>query len=254
MSFIGPTNKPFGFVPRTQQFTVGGIFKIGMIQFDAGLILANLGDVQQYLGLRDRVEAIEVRVADPANVNMLVPDLQKISERVTGDPLAFSVTTWQGANMDFFRALQVERVTMFLILSLIIVVASFNIITGQMMLVSDKMADIAILRTMGATKQQILKVFFLNGMLLGGLGTVAGIGLGMVAVWNMQALVNGVQALTGVNLFPGDVYFLSELPARVNWADVGSIVAVALILTMLASIYPAWKASRLDPVRLLKQG
>ncbi len=245
---------PFGFIPRIAQLRVGGIFTVGMVQFDQGMVLANLKDLQSFLGVKDRVQAIEIRVAEPTRINSYVGPVQEAALKVGADPMDVMVTTWENTNADFFRALQVERVTMFIILSLIVLVAAFNIITGQMMLVNDKMSDIAILRTMGATQRQVLTIFFCNGMLLGGLGTLAGLGTGMLAVWNMQGIVSFVQDLTGVNLFPGDVYFLSELPARISWSDVGAVLGVALLLTVLASLYPAWKASRLVPVTLLKRG
>ena len=143
---------------------------------------------------------------------------------------------------------------MFIILSLIILVAGFNIITGQMMLVNDKLADIAILRTMGATRGQIRTIFLLNGLWLGGLGTLGGVAVGLLGVWQMPALVDGIRALFGINLFPQDVYFLSELPSRLSLLDLGSVVGLALMLTLLASLWPAIRAARLNPVELLRRG
>jgi lipoprotein-releasing system permease protein len=143
---------------------------------------------------------------------------------------------------------------MFIILSLIVLVAAFNIITGQMMLVNDKLADIAILRTMGATQRQIRKIFLFNGMLLGGLGTLAGVVLGMVIIFNITAIVNGIRSAFGIDLFPSDVYFLSELPGRMSLTDTALVIGMALLLTLLASLYPAWRAAQFNPIELLRRG
>ncbi len=242
-----------GFIPRTQAVTVAGFFQVGMVQFDAGLMIAPIQDVQAFAGLRDRITALEVTLADPDRVKHLQPILYETSTAFAPTPLDVTVTTWHDTNRDFFRALQVERVTMFIILSLIVLVAAFNVISGQMMLVNDKLADIAILRTMGATQRDIRTIFFMNGLLLGGLGTLAGVVIGALGVWNMDALVNGIQALTGVNLFPGDVYFLTELPSRLAWGDMLAVVGMSMVLTVLASLYPARRAAQFDPVELLRR-
>lgn len=244
-----------GFVPRTTQLRVGGLFNIGMVQFDNGMILARIDDVQRFLRMGDLVTAVEVRVKNPLEIGTYVEKIRETTMRVTGaEIMDVRVNPWDASNRDFFNALQVERVTMFIILSLIVLVAAFNIITGQMMLVNDKLADIAILRTMGATRGQVMRIFFLNGMLLGGMGTAGGLLVGMVFVWNIQTLLNWLEAWFGVRLFPGDVYFLSELPARMNWNDTVSVLVMSLILTILASWYPAWRASRFNPVELLRRG
>lgn len=242
-----------GFIPRTRGFTVAGTFNVGMVQFDSGLVIGDIDDIQQFAGTRGRVSAVEVRLANPEDVQKLKPSVYEIASRFAPSPLDVSVTTWHDTNQDFFRALQVERVTMFIILSLIVLVAAFNIISGQMMLVNDKLADIAILRTMGATKADIRNIFFFNGLMLGGLGTLGGVVVGALGVVNMNHLVDFVQALTGVNLFPGDVYFLAELPSRLAWSDMVSVVGMALVLTILASLYPAWRAAQFEPVELLRR-
>ncbi|MCP5405792.1 MAG: lipoprotein-releasing ABC transporter permease subunit [Pseudomonadaceae bacterium] len=242
-----------GFIPRTRGFTVAGTFRVGMVQFDSGLVVGGIEDIQQFAGMRGRVSAVEVRLANPEDVEKLKPAVYEIASRFAPSPLDVSVTTWHDTNQDFFRALQVERVTMFIILSLIVLVAAFNVISGQMMLVNDKLADIAILRTMGATRADIRNIFFFNGMMLGGLGTLGGVVVGALGVVNMQRLVDGIQALTGVNLFPGDVYFLSELPSRLAWGDMTAVVGMALVLTILASLYPAMRAASFEPVELLRR-
>ena len=242
-----------GFIPKMQVFKVAGIFSVGMVQFDAGLLLAPIEDVQKFAGAGTRVSAVEVKVQDPARVGKYQVPVTNVASRFAPSPLDVSVSTWEQGNKDFFQALQVERVTMFIILSLIVLVAAFNIISGQMMLVGDKLSDIAILRTMGATERQIRNIFFYNGMLLGGMGTLGGVAVGMLGVWNMGHIVDGVKAMFGVNLFPGDVYFLSELPSRLAWGDLASVVAMALVLTILASLYPAWRAAKFNPVELLRR-
>lgn len=243
-----------GFIPRTGNFAVAGTFNVGMVQFDNGLVLGRMADVQQFLRRGDRVDAIEIHLRDPQQIDALMPKMMRVAEQYAPADAAIVLTPWTESNAEFFRALQVERVTMFIILSLIVVVAAFNIITGQMMLVNDKMNDIAILRTMGATQAQIRKIFLYNGLLLGGLGTLGGIVLGMICVWNMGALVDFIKKITGVDLFPKQVYFLNELPGKLSAVDMGMVVGMALLLTVLASLYPAWRASLFNPVELLRRG
>jgi len=243
-----------GFIPRTGQFGIAGTFKLGMLQFDNAMVLGRLEDVQAFLGRGDAVDAVEIRVQDPEHIEKMMPEIMRVADRFAASPVDVSVIPWTEQNADFFRALQVEQVTMFIILSLIVLVAAFNIITGQMMLVNDKMSDIAILRTMGATQRQIRRIFLYNGLLLGGIGTAGGVGLGMLVVWRMTALVMLIKQVTGVDLFPSDVYFLSALPSKLSVMDMVNIVALAVVLTVLASLYPAWRASRFDPVELLRRG
>ncbi|RYG59498.1 MAG: lipoprotein-releasing ABC transporter permease subunit [Alphaproteobacteria bacterium] len=243
-----------GFMPRTGQFGVAGTFNVGMVQFDNALVLGKLEDVQGFLGRKDGVDALEIRLEDAQEINALMPQILDVADQFADSPMDVSVVPWTVANAEFFRALQVERVTMFIILSLIVLVAAFNIITGQMMLVNDKMGDIAILRTMGATQGQIRRIFLYNGLMLGGIGVAGGIALGMLVVWRMADVVNGIKALTGIDLFPSEVYFLSELPGRINANDMLNVVGMAMVLTVLASLYPAWRASKLNPVELLRRG
>jgi lipoprotein-releasing system permease protein len=243
-----------GFIPRTGQFGVAGTFNVGMIQFDNALVLGKLEDVQRFLGRREAIDALEIRLDDPQKIEIVTPQILEVADRFAESPVDVTLIPWTVTNAEFFRALQVERVTMFIILSLIVVVAAFNIITGQMMLVNDKMSDIAILRTMGATQRQIRRIFLFNGLLLGGIGVAGGIVLGMLIVWRMAELVDLIRALTGVNLFPSEVYFLSELPGKISVTDMVNVVGMAMLLTVLASLYPAWKASKLNPVELLRRG
>ncbi len=244
---------PFGFVPRAMQYPVGGTFSVGMVQFDNALAIMQLADAQEFLRRGEAVDALEIRIANPEEIDVLGPQIFAAAQKYAAAP-DIALTPWTVSNGEFFRALQVERVTMFIILSLIILVAAFNIITGQMMLVNDKLSDIAILRTMGATQGQIRKIFFYNGLLLGGMGTAAGTALGLLIIFNMTAVVNGIRAVFGIDLFPRDVYFLSELPGRISILDLAAVLGMALGLTLLASLYPAWRASRFHPVELLRRG
>ena len=163
-----------------------------------------------------------------------------------------SLYTWQQSNASFFNALQVERNVMFLILSLIIMVAALNMISGLIMLVKDKGRDIAILRTMGATRGMVLRIFFLSGASVGVVGTAAGFGLGLLVVDNIEAIRQGLQALAGTDLFNAEVYFLSRIPAEIDWGEVWSVLGMALGLSFGATIYPAWRAAKLDPVEALR--
>lgn len=244
---------PFGFVPRTMAYDVAGTFSVGMVQMDNALVLMNLADAQEFFRRGDSVDALEIRVQNPAEIEAMAPAIFKVAQRYADAP-DIALTPWTVSNGEFFRALQVERVTMFIILSLIVLVAAFNIITGQMMLVNDKMADIAILRTMGATRGQIRRIFLFNGLMLGGLGTLAGTALGFVLIFNITGVVNGIRAAFGIDLFPSDVYFLSELPGRISLLDTSLVLTMAFTLTLLASLYPAWRAAQFNPIELLRRG
>lgn len=244
---------PFGFVPRALAYDVAGSFSVGMVQMDNALVLMNLADAQEFFRRGDAVDALEIRVQNPTEIEAYSPAIFRAAQAYAAAP-DISLQPWTLTNGEFFRALQVERVTMFIILSLIVLVAAFNIITGQMMLVNDKLADIAILRTMGATQRQVRKIFLLNGMLLGGLGTLAGVVLGVVIIFNMTAIVNFIRSAFGIDLFPSDVYFLSELPGRMSLIDTALVIGMALVLTLLASLYPAWRAAQFNPIELLRRG
>ena len=235
-----------GFVPRMMRVTVGGIFKIGMYQYDSGMIFMPLELAQMFFKYKDRVSAIEIQVDNPMMI-----DSYKSTLLETVKPFG-RVSTWADANNQFFSALQIEKVTMFIILTLIVLVAAFNIITGQMMTVNQKGRDIAILRTIGAKRGDILRIFFFSGFFVGLIGTISGLILGLLVVFNLQGIVDLVESLTGAEVFSSQVYFLSELPAQIVYSDIGLVVAISLVLSLLASIFPAWRATRLDPVEALR--
>jgi lipoprotein-releasing system permease protein len=210
------------------------------------VIFMPLEAAQLYFQLDGRANELEVMVEDPDRVWAYRED---IAAALGG---AARLVDWQQANASFFTALKVERNVMFLILSLIIMVAAFNIISGMIMLVKDKGRDIAILRTMGATRGTIMRIFFMSGATIGVVGTLAGFLLGVAFAANIETIRQWLQGLTGTELFAAEIYFLSHLPARIEVLDVVSVVAMGLALSLLATIYPSWRAARLDPVEALR--
>jgi lipoprotein-releasing system permease protein len=240
------TRTVMGFIPRMVPMKVGAIFDIGMNQYDDGLVYMSVSNAQKFFKLKDGVTALDIHVKNPSDIENIVSFMKESTRPYT------TIRTWQQSNRQFFSALQVERVSMFIILSLIVVVAAFNIITGQMMLVNDKRGDIAIMRTMGAQRRQILNIFFFNGMLIGGFGTILGTGTGLLIVQYLESIVTFIEGLTGAAIFSGEGYFLDELPSQVIFSDIMMIIGISLVLTLLASLYPAWRACRMDPVEVLR--
>ena len=238
---------PFGNVPRMRGYRVAALFKVGMYEYDNSFIYMPLGAARLFFNLPDgAVSNLEVMVDDPDAVWTLG---REIRDRLGP---AVRLYNWQQSNASFVGALKVERNVMFLILTLIILVAAFNIISSLIMLVKDKGRDIAVLRAMGATRGMIMRIFFLSGASIGVAGTIAGFVLGLLLSLNVETIRSLLQKLTGATLFPEEIYFLSRLPAKVDPAEVASIVAMALALSMLATVYPAWRAARLDPAEALR--
>jgi lipoprotein-releasing system permease protein len=248
LTLISPqgTATAFGTVPRMKAYEIGAIFEVGMFEYDNTLIFMPLETAQLYFQLEERANELEVMVADPDRVGGYRRELAPL----VGN--AGQLVDWQQANASFFTALKVERNVMFLILSLIIMVAAFNIISGMIMLVKDKGRDIAILRTMGATRGAIMRVFFMSGAAIGVTGTIGGFLLGLGFAANIDTIRHWLQALTGTDLFSAEIYFLSHLPARIEAFDVLSVVLMSLGLSLLATLYPSWRAARLDPVEALR--
>ncbi len=248
LALISPkgTATPFGTVPRIRSFEVAAIFEVGMFEYDSSFVFLALSDAQAYLDLADRASAIEVMVEDPERIRELRPAL---AAAVGG---AGRLIDWQQLNRHFFAALETERNVMFLILTLIVLVAAFNIVTGLTMLVRSKGRDIAILRTVGATRSSILRIFVLAGSTLGVVGTLAGLVLGLAFALNIDTIRGWLEGLTGAELWAAEIRFLSQLPARVEFGATARVVAMGLVLSFLATIYPALRAARLDPVEALR--
>lgn len=236
----------FGTVPRLQAYTVVATFEVGMFEFDSSFIFMPLEAAQQYFRLGDTVNQLEVFVANPDDLLR-----QRVAIGVVLDPEQ-RLFDWQQSNSTFFNALQVERNVMFLILTLIILVAAFNIISSLIMLVKDKGSAIAILRTVGASRGAIMRIFFIVGASIGVVGTLAGTILGLLFAHNIESLRRAIESLTGNDLFAAEIYFLSQLPAEVDNGEVIMVVGMALGLSILATLYPSWRASRLDPVEALR--
>ncbi len=249
ISLISPKGSvtAFGTVPRVRSYEIAATFNVGMFEYDSSFVFMPMEAAQVYFQLPpDAVTHLEVMVADPDRVN-------EVSAAIwTGARRDLRIYDWMQANASFFNAIQVERNVMFLILTLIILVAAFNIISSLIMLVKDKGRDIAILRTMGATQASIMRIFFLAGASVGVVGTAFGVALGLAFSYNIENIRQGLQALTGTELFSAEIYFLSQLPAKVDPLEVLLVVVMALGLSFGATIYPSWRASRLDPVEALR--
>jgi lipoprotein-releasing system permease protein len=236
----------FGIMPRLKRTAVGAIFEVGMYEYDNTFVYMPLQVAQPFMQLRDAVSSLDV-VLDDINA---VP--RKVLEILRTLGPGYLVRDWQTINRSFFNAIQVERNVMFLILTLIILVAAFNIISSLIMLVKDKGRDIAVLRTMGATRGMVMRIFFLAGASLGLVGTVAGSVLGVLFAVNIEAIREFVEGFADSNLFAPEIYFLSHLPSQIEPMQVTGIIVMAMALTFLATLYPSWRAARLDPVEALR--
>lgn len=237
---------PAGVAPRLKRFTVVGIFKADHGQYDSGLALVHLDDAARLFRFEDAIGGLRLKLSDPLRA-------PSASRRIASDLGGrFWVVDWTQLNANWFRALQLEKTMMFLILTLIIAVAAFNIVSTLIMVVTDKRSDIAILRTLGASPGMILGIFVMQGTVIGAFGTLVGLAGGVALASNVESLVPRLEAMLGRKILPADVYYITEVPSELHWPDVGLITTMAFLLTVLATLYPAWSASRTQPARALR--
>jgi len=237
---------PFGVTPRMKTYPVAAIFRIGMSNFDGSFVFMPLGEAQAYFNLDGQANVIEIYLDDPDRIDAMRERITAAEQRPMID------TDWRQNDRGLIDVLGVEANVMFAILSLIVLVAALNIVSGLIMLVKDKARAVAVLRTMGATRGAIMRVFLIIGATIGLLGTAVGVALGLLVAHNVEPIRKGLSWLLGVNLFPSEFYYLSQLPSRIEMHDVVAVAAMALILSLGATIYPSWRAARLDPVEALR--
>jgi lipoprotein-releasing system permease protein len=239
------TTTPAGILPRIRRFTVVGVFEIGMFEYDRNLALIHIADARKLFRLGDRVTGVRLKLEDMFAAPRIV---RQVAQKV---PQGVLVSDWTREHANFFRAVQIEKTAMFVILALIIAVAAFNIVSTLVMVVTDKQSDIAVLRTLGATPGSILAIFVIQGTAIGLVGTALGIVGGVALALNVETVVGMIERLAGLKFLAPDVYYISDLPSDLHWNDVALTSAVALMLTVLATLYPAWRAARTRPAEAL---
>ena len=237
---------PAGVIPRLKQFTVAGIFEVGMFEFDSGLALVHLQDAQKLYQMGDAVSGLRLRLDDLFTARGVARELMT---KLGGDLYA---TDWTRSHANFFRAVEIEKRVMFIILTLIVAVAAFNIVSTLVMLVTDKQADIAILRTLGASPGSVVQIFMIQGALIGVIGTLSGVVLGVLIGFNVDTVVPFIEHLLGFKFLAKDVYYISDLPSDVQLGDVVTIGLVSLVLSFVATLYPSWRASKVNPAEALR--
>jgi lipoprotein-releasing system permease protein len=237
---------PAGILPRIKQFTLVGVFEVGMYEYDAGLALIHLEDAQKLYRMQDRVSGVRLKLTDL----FLAPRLaRELMRTLRADVM---VSDWTRSHANFFRAVQIEKRVMFIILTLIVAVAAFNLVSTLVMAVTEKQADIAILRTLGATPASILKIFVIQGLIIGVVGAALGVALGVLTALNVETLVPAIERAFGVQFLAKDVYYISDLPSDLHWSDVITVGSVSLVLSWLATLYPSFRASRTNPAEALR--
>jgi lipoprotein-releasing system permease protein len=235
-----------GVLPRFRRFTVSGVFRVGMYEFDRGLVLIHLNDAQALLRMGDTVTGVRLKLND-------LFEAPRVSRELAGElPGMYYVSDWTRSHANFFRAVRTEKMVMFIILSLIVGVAAFNIVSTLVMVVQDKQSDIAILRTLGASPRSIMAVFMVQGSIIGFVGTVLGVIGGVSLALNVESLVPILERLTGQQFLSPDVYYISDLPSQLELSDVVRIGLLSLVLGLVSTLYPAWRASRVQPAEALR--
>jgi lipoprotein-releasing system permease protein len=242
---------PTGVVPRLKQFTLVGLFQIGMYEYDAGLALINIDDAAKLYRMGDKVSGVRLKLDDLFDAPAISAAM---SEQLNQSPnqSSYYVTDWTQQHANFFRAVQMEKRVMFIILTLIVAVAAFNIVSTLVMAVTDKRADIAIMRTFGASPSSIMVIFMIQGALIGVIGTVVGAIFGVLIALNISTIIPFIEGLFHVQFLAKDVYYISDLPSDLIWSDVSTIVILSFVLSLLATIYPSWKASKINPAEALR--
>ena len=248
LTLISPkgAQTPFGTTPRVKSYEIIALFEIGMSEYDSNIIYMPLYEAQKYFNKKESVSGIEVFINNPDEAEIFTESIEKITNN------NFYISSWKQQNSAFFNALEVERDLMFIIVSLIVLVAGLNIVSGLIMLVKDKTSDIAILRTMGASKNSIMRIFFITGAFIGITGTFLGVVIGIVFCNNIDFIRLLISNITGTNLFSPDMYYLSKLPAEINISELISVIVMSLSFSVIATLYPSYRASKIDPVEALR--
>lgn len=237
---------PAGVIPRLKTFTVAGLFEVGMFEYDSGLALIRMEDAQRLYRMEDRVSGVRLKLDDLFKAPLITRQLAN-----SLDTAAY-ISDWTRSHANFFRAVQIEKNMMFIILSLIVAVAAFNIVSTLVMAVTDKQADIAILRTLGANPGSIMAVFMVQGALIGFIGLGLGVAGGVTLALNVDVVVPFIERLLGTQFMSKEVYYISNLPSELQWKDVTTITGVSFVLSLVATIYPSWRASRVNPAEALR--
>jgi lipoprotein-releasing system permease protein len=242
----------FGTVPRVRAYKVVAIFQVGENEYDTGYVFLPLEAAQVYFQKPDAATQLEVMVSDPDRVTAVHRAVFNALQDVPVKDAPVQIVDWTQSNNSFFAAVQVEQNVMFLILTLIILVAAFNVISSLIMMVKDKTGDIAVLRTIGAGRGAVMRIFLMCGASVGITGTVTGLVIGVLFCWNIDTIQHWVETITGTSVFNPEVYYLTHLPARLDWHEVMQVVLMSLVLSLLATLYPSWRAARTDPVEALR--
>jgi lipoprotein-releasing system permease protein len=239
---------PTGMVPRLKQFRVVGIFQVGMYEYDAALALVHLDDAAKLYRMGEQVSGLRLKLDDLYRAPQVSAELT----RSLNEYGAYYITDWTEQHANFFRAVQMEKRVMFIILTLIVAVAAFNIVSTLVMAVTDKRADIAILRTLGASPRSIMQIFIVQGALIGVIGTLIGVAGGVLLALNIETVVPLIEQMLGIQFLSKEVYYISDLPSELQWSDVTVITSVSLVLSLLATLYPSWRAAKTNPAEALR--